>query len=128
MFYPNEQRGGWGVGYVARRFSFVLVSLFSRPRAGLATVPRNFFGLATNMLNVRNNNNYNYKEQEAETIPVQNAKYHEQRTTTHQNPTTSAHHLLQTDRTRTSLWRGHDFLSGASVPKGEDPNNPPLTG
>ena len=35
---------------------FVLFSLLSRPRAGLATVLSSFFGLATNTLNVRNNN------------------------------------------------------------------------
>ena len=43
LFFPNEQReglGGWGGGGggAARLFSFVLFSLFSRPRAGLATV------------------------------------------------------------------------------------------
>ena len=42
------------VGGVVR--SFVPFSLFSRPRAGLATVLGSFFRLATNTLNVRNNN------------------------------------------------------------------------
>ena len=37
FFYPNEQRGGWG-GCAASLFSLVLSSLFSRSRAGLATV------------------------------------------------------------------------------------------
>ena len=36
-------------------FYFVLFSLFSKPRAGLATVQSSFFGLATNTLNARNN-------------------------------------------------------------------------
>ena len=38
-------------------YIFVLFSLFSRPRAGLATMVSGFFGLATNTLNVGNNNN-----------------------------------------------------------------------
>ena len=36
-------------------FSFVLFFVFSRPRAGLATVSSSFCGLATSTLNVRNN-------------------------------------------------------------------------
>ena len=50
---------GGGGGECCQTFSFVLFSLFSRPRAGLATVQSSFFGLATNTLNVRNNNNNN---------------------------------------------------------------------
>ena len=38
LFSPNEQCGGWGGGVCCQTFSFVLFSLFSRPRAGLATV------------------------------------------------------------------------------------------
>ena len=52
----------WGVGgggVCCQTFYFVLLSLFSRPRAGLATVYSSFFGLATITLNVRNNNNNN---------------------------------------------------------------------
>ena len=59
LFSPNEQCGGWGGGGYAARLFFLLFSLFSRPRAGLATVGSSFFGLATNTLNVRNNNNNN---------------------------------------------------------------------
>ena len=57
FFSPNEQRAGGGG--VRCQTSFVLFSLFSRPRAGLATVLSSFFGLATNALNVSNNNNNN---------------------------------------------------------------------
>ena len=38
LFFPNEQCGGWGGGVCCQTFSFVLFSLLSRPRAGLATV------------------------------------------------------------------------------------------
>ena len=38
LFSPNEQCGGGGGGVCCQTFSFVLFSLFSRPRAGLATV------------------------------------------------------------------------------------------
>ena len=41
--------GGGGEG---QTFSFIIFPLFSRPRAGLATVQNSFFGLATNTLNV----------------------------------------------------------------------------
>ena len=58
-FSPDEQGGGWGGGYAARLF-FCSLSLFSRPRAGLATVKSSFFGLATNTPNVRNNNNSDF--------------------------------------------------------------------
>ena len=63
--------------------------------------------LATNTLNVRNNNNNNTEEQEAGAIPV--------RRTAHDHAPESDHihsHQIQTDRTRRSLWREHDFLSG----------------
>ena len=56
---PNEQRAGGGGGGALLDFFFFLFSLFSRPRAGLATVLSSFFGLATNALIVRNNNNNN---------------------------------------------------------------------
>ena len=58
-FSPNEQQRRRGGGGRRRTFYCVLFSLFSRPRAGLATVQRSFFALATNTLNVRNNNNNN---------------------------------------------------------------------
>ena len=45
-----------GEGELPDFFSSFL-SLFSRSRAGLATVSSSFFGLATNTLNVRNNKN-----------------------------------------------------------------------
>ena len=51
-FYFFSERGGG-----AHQTFFFFVSLFSRPRAGLATCKVVFFGLATNALNVRNNNN-----------------------------------------------------------------------
>ena len=56
-----SERAGWGGrGGRCQPFYFLLFSLFSRPRAGLATVKGSFvfFGLATNTLNVRNNNNH----------------------------------------------------------------------
>ena len=58
LFSSNEQHGGRGdgggaVGVRCQTFSFVLFSLFSRPRAELATVQSSFFGLTTNTLNVR---------------------------------------------------------------------------
>ena len=60
----HEQRGGGGRGGggggAARLSLLVLFSLFSRPRAGFSTVKSIFWGLATNTLNVRNNNNNNY--------------------------------------------------------------------
>ena len=43
-------------GVCCQTFYFVLFSLFSRPRAELATVLSSFFGLATNTRSVRNNN------------------------------------------------------------------------
>ena len=47
-----------GGGGMLPDFLFCSFSLFSRPRAGLATVSSSsFFELATNTLNVRNNNN-----------------------------------------------------------------------
>ena len=54
----SSARGGGGR---CQTFYFLFFSLFSRPRAGLATGPCKvvFFGLATNALNVRNNNNNN---------------------------------------------------------------------
>ena len=62
LFSPNEQRGGgWGGGGGgggAANFLFHFIfSQFSRPRAGLATMQSTFFGLETNILNLRNNNN-----------------------------------------------------------------------
>ena len=58
FFSPNEQRagGGGGGGGALPDFFFFFFSLFSRPRAGLATGKVVFFGLATYALNVRNNN------------------------------------------------------------------------
>ena len=50
------REGGGGGGYAARLYLCVLFSLSSRQRAGLATVQSSFSGLATNTLNVRNNN------------------------------------------------------------------------
>ena len=47
---------GEGGGEALQTFSFVLFSLFSRPRAGLVTVKSSFFSLATNTLNVSINN------------------------------------------------------------------------
>ena len=38
IFSPNEQRGGAEGGVLSDFFFFVRFSLFSRPRAGLATV------------------------------------------------------------------------------------------
>ena len=49
LLCPNEQRGG----VRCQTFSFVLFSLFSRPRAGLATLYSSFFGLSTNTLNAK---------------------------------------------------------------------------
>ena len=51
--------GGGGGGGALPDFLFFIFSLFSRPRAGLATVYSSFFGLATSRLNVRSNNNNN---------------------------------------------------------------------
>ena len=48
----SSARGGAGC---CQTFSSDFFFLFSRPRAGLATVYSSFFGLATNALNVRNN-------------------------------------------------------------------------
>ena len=59
IFSPNEQRGGEG-GDALPDFFIFFISLFSRSRAGLATVYSTFFGLATYTLNVRNNNDNNY--------------------------------------------------------------------
>ena len=57
-FLRTSSVGGGGGGVCSQTFSFVLFSLFSRPRVGLAIVLSSFFGLATNnTLNVRNNNN-----------------------------------------------------------------------
>ena len=60
LFPPYEQHGGGGV-LPDFLFSF-LFSLFSRPRAGLATMLSNSLGLAINTLNVRNSNNNNSSE------------------------------------------------------------------
>ena len=55
LFSPKEQRRG-GKGGALLNFYFLFLSLFSRPRAGLATVLKVFFfGLTTYTLNVRNN-------------------------------------------------------------------------
>ena len=54
----NEQRGGGGAGALPDFFFFLFFPV-SRTRAGLATVRSSFFGLATNTLNVRNDNNNN---------------------------------------------------------------------
>ena len=58
-FHDQMRKLYWvGGGYAARLFHFVLCFLLSRPRAGLANVQSSFFGLlATDTLNVRNNNN-----------------------------------------------------------------------
>ena len=52
--------GGGGGGTVILFFFFF--SLFSRPQAGVTPCKVVFFGLATNALNVRNNNNNNIVE------------------------------------------------------------------
>ena len=61
LLYFIFERAAWGDGGGGRcqAFYFVLFSLFRRPRAGLATVQCSFFGLATNTLNMRDNNNNN---------------------------------------------------------------------
>ena len=59
IYFLRTSNVGGGGELCCQTFSFVLFSLFSRPRAGLATVLSSFFGLATNTLNVRNNNNNN---------------------------------------------------------------------
>ena len=51
-----------GGGALPDFFFYYFFSLFSRPRAGLPTVYKWFFGFATNTLNVRNNNNNNIEE------------------------------------------------------------------
>ena len=60
LFLRTSSARAGGEGDAARHFSsFFFPLLFSRPQAGLATVyevPGSFFGLATNTLNVRNNN------------------------------------------------------------------------
>ena len=61
-FFPNEQRGGWGGGGGVRcqPFYFVLFSLSADHERDWppckVLLKYSFFGLATNTLNVRNNN------------------------------------------------------------------------
>ena len=53
FYFIFSERAAWGRSALPDIFFF----LFSRPRAGLATVESRFFRLATNALNVRKNNN-----------------------------------------------------------------------
>ena len=56
LFSPNEQCEGWGGGYAARLFFFSLFFPVQQITSGIGHRVKCFFGLATNTLNVENNN------------------------------------------------------------------------
>ena len=58
-FSPNEQCGGVGGGYAARRFLLLFFPCSADHERDWPPCKVVFFGLATNTLNVRNNNNIN---------------------------------------------------------------------
>ena len=61
-FSPNEQCGGVGGGYAARRFLLLFFPCSADHERDWPPCKVVFFGLATNTLNVRNNNNNNIKD------------------------------------------------------------------
>ena len=81
FFYFFSERAAWGVDMLPDfLFYFVLFSLFSRQRAGLATC-KVVLGLATNMLNVRNtttttNNGLKINGRRAEIGRIPASKHH----------------------------------------------------
>ena len=70
LFSPNEQCGGWGGGMLP---DFLFCSIFpvQQTTSGIGHRVKYlivFFGLATNTLNVRNNDNHNNNNNVGETV------------------------------------------------------------